>query len=123
MADYSHFRNMALELIAANGYEAVIRRKGRYDFNTDLQDGGGEWPCRALNSHEVVDKLVRGGGKGGDGTLVQATDLGVLIPAQGLDVVPTYGDEFVALGRTYVVQRVTATDPGGVPVLYEMVAR
>lgn len=123
MADYTEFLNLALELIAADGYDAVIRRKGRYDFNTDVQVDGGEWPCKALNSHEVVEKLVRGGGKGGDGTLILSTDLGVLIPAQGVDVVPAFGDEFVAPGGTYAVQRVTVTAPGGTPILYEMVAR
>ncbi len=123
MADYARLQKTALRLIAANGYDAVIRRAGSYDFNADATAGGGEWPCKALNSHEVVDKAVRNGGKGGDGTLIQATDLGALIPALGLDVVPAFGDEFVALGRTHVVQSVTATDPGGVPVLFEIVAR
>lgn len=123
MADYSGFQDTALRLIRENGYPALLRRDGAYDFNADGAESGGQWPCDALNDHRIVERAERAGAKASDGTLIVAADLGVLIPALGLATEPQVGDAFMVGATAYRIERVAPTDPGGVPVLYEIVAR
>ena len=123
MADYSVFQDMALRMIQENGYKALLRRDGVYDFNADATEGGGEWPCYALNDHAIVARAVQAGAKAADGTLILSTDLGVFIPALELGTAPRTGDAFVIEGTAYKIERVMATNPGNVDILYEVVMR
>ena len=123
MADYSGFQDMALRMIRENGYKALLRRGGEYDFNADVTGSGGEWTCDALNDHKIVERAVQAGAKAADGTLIVSTDIGVLIPALDLGTAPQVGDAFIVGDAAYKIERVTPTNPGNVDILFEVVAR
>ncbi len=124
MPNYAKNAASALRAITKAGQAAVLRRSTPGARNTETQTLGA--PTLTNNSCFVVlfdFELTDSGSSQGSGTLIQAGDKQILLPASGLTLTPAPGDVVIVGGVTWAVKNVKEVNPAGIPILYELHGR
>lgn len=115
--DYAKSQATALKLITNFGADAIIIRAGEQTgpaYNPTIGPPT-EHACKAVNV-EWEDGEI-------DGTLIQSTDLKLLVAASGLSITPTTADKINWLGKEYGIQPINPLSPAGTPLLYTIAAK
>lgn len=124
MPDYAKTARAAALKIAAAGQVATLRRVvlGEYDTDTGkpavLSDTS--YTCYVA----LFDYSLQGSGISNEpGSLIQAGDKQILLPAYGLAITPAPGDTLIVGGVTWNIKNVKELNPAGVPILYDLNGR
>lgn len=124
MPDYAKTARTAALKIAAAGQVAALRRivLGDYDTNTGKPEvlSDTSHPCYVV----LFDYSLQGSGISSEpGSLIQAGDKQILLPAYGLAIAPAPGDTLIVGGATWNVTNVKELNPAGTPILYDLNGR
>jgi len=114
----SRARATAERMIAAYGKAMTLRRQvaGTYDATTGAA-------AVTNTDYAVVGVLGAPSKTMLDTNAAQSSDMGVLLAASALTVVPLVGDDLVADGVTWEIIAVRATYSGELVAVYEALAR
>ncbi len=114
----------AATMIKKAGAVMTLRQitPGEYDPATGEETGSTQidYPCVGLLK---IPGYKDAGVGFEDGSLIKAADKTALIPASGLDAVPSPGDKLVVLSDTWNILLVQTFNPGGVDILHTLYLR
>lgn len=122
--DYNSIAQRALAQIKRAGIAVTISRETAESFDP----GTGTYTGATMTDYSA-DGVIQApnrentGGRFGDGTMVQAGDKFILLAASGLTITPKPGDKITVNAVAYSIVTVMAVEPGGVALLYRILAR
>lgn len=125
--DYTSLAAEALGSLQDAGFSMTLRRTTAGTFSP----GGGTLSGGSTDDYIVTGldqapTMSQGGGTGErffSGVMVQADDRFLLLAAFGMEIVPAPGDLLIIDGVSYTIMAVIPVRPGGVDLLYRVLAR
>lgn len=127
MPDYTAIAAKCEAGLTKAGVAMTLQRTtpGTYDPATGTYSGGTVTDYAAVGLLQARSLYQTGavGQNYFNGVLVQTDDLFILLAASGLSVVPAPGDLLVVTGVTYTVVTSIPVRPGGVDLMYRILAR
>lgn len=122
MATYTGAVDLAHRLLTAKGVAVTVqqRTQSTYDPVTDTYGSGGFGPAVGVSA--VIDQPSGQERAFVEGAVSALRAIELLVPAKGLAITPAEGDRWTVAGTVYTATGVTTIRPGGVAILYEVIA-
>lgn len=112
---FDRLRATADRLVTKYGATGEILRASSGGMPWEPTPGEVSYPCRIVKDDYTAFEA--------DGSLVQLSDAKFMIPALGLEIVPTTADRIRFAGEVYQIVSVTTTGPDGTAIVHTVQGR